>query len=70
MNFQTKSPKFSDSESLNTKLNLSTRRSSANMEETAHLDFNIGGKNFASYSSFTDSNFQDLKMGKNGPDDY
>ena len=70
MNFQTKSPKLSDSESLNTKLNLSTRRSSANMEETAHLDFNIGLKNFASYSSFTDSNFQDLKMGKNGPNDY
>ena len=52
------------------KLNSITRNSSANKEKTAHVDFNLGSKKFASLTSFTFSDFDDLKMGDNGPSDY
>ena len=70
MNFQTKSPILSDSDSMYFKSNLISRSSSANNEKTGHLDFNIGMKNFASLTSFSISDFDDLKMGSNGPSDY
>ena len=70
MNFQTKSPILSDSDSMYFKSNLISRSSSANKEKTGHLDFNIGMKNFASLTSFSISDFDDLKMGSNGPSDY
>lgn len=41
-----------------------TRYGSANQEKTGHVDFNIGLKNFASLTSFTYSDFGDLRMGK------
>ena len=67
MNFQTKSPILSDSDSMYFKSNLISRSSTANKEKTGHLDFNIGMKNFASLTSFSISDFDDLKMGSNGP---
>ena len=70
MNFQTKSPILSDSDSMYFKSNLISRSSTANKEKTGHLDFNIGMKNFASLTSFSISDFDDLKMGSNGPSDY
>ena len=70
MNFQTKKPVFSESDSIFFKLNSISRNSSANKEKTAHLDFNLGSKKFASLTSFTFSDFDDLKMGDNGPSDY
>jgi hemoglobin/transferrin/lactoferrin receptor protein len=70
MNFQTKKPVFSESDSIFFKLNSITRNSSANKEKTAHVDFNLGSKKFASLTSFTFSDFDDLKMGDNGPSDY
>ena len=62
MNFQTKSPILSDSDSMYFKSNLISRSSSANNEKTGHLDFNIGMKNFASLTSFSISDFDDLKI--------
>jgi hemoglobin/transferrin/lactoferrin receptor protein len=47
-----------------------TRFSSANNEKTGHFDINVGWKKFAMVTSFTTSDFDDLKMGTNGPDDY
>ena len=70
MNFQTKKPVFSESDSIFFELNSISRNSSANKEKTAHVDFNLGSKKFASLTSFTFSDFDDLKMGDNGPSDY
>ncbi len=47
-----------------------TRYSSANNEKTGHLDVNIGWKKWASVTSLSSWNFDDLRQGKNGPDDY
>ena len=70
MNFQTKKPVFSESDSIFFELNSISRNSSANKEKTAHVDFNLGFKKFASLTSFTFSDFDDLRMGNNGPSDY
>ncbi len=70
MNFQTKKAVFSESDSIFFKLNSTSRNSIANKEKTAHIDFNIGFENFASLTSFSFSDFDDLKMGANGPSDY
>ncbi|MBL7852283.1 MAG: TonB-dependent receptor [Cyclobacteriaceae bacterium] len=40
------------------------RYGTANQEKTSHIDFNLGGKKFASLTSFTYSYFDDLVMGK------
>lgn len=71
MSFYTLMPKFS-SPGNKTFFNGSaiTRYSTANNERTDHLDFNIGFKKLSFLSSITYSEFGDLKMGKNGPDDY
>ncbi|MCT4590292.1 MAG: TonB-dependent receptor [Carboxylicivirga sp.] len=47
-----------------------TRYSSANNEKTAHADFNLGFERLASFTSISYSDFDALKMGSNGPDDY
>lgn len=63
--FYTRNPEFSKEENkLNTKVNLLTRYGSVNREKTGHFDFNIGSKKFASLTSFTLSDFEDLMMGK------
>lgn len=46
------------------------RYSSANNEKTIHADGNLGWKKFAWLQSYTYSDFGDVKMGKNYPDDY
>jgi hemoglobin/transferrin/lactoferrin receptor protein len=58
----TKNPTLSDG---GTKINgkAYARYGSANQEKTGHVDFNIGLKNFASLTSFTYSDFGDLRMG-------
>ncbi len=70
MNFYTQKPHFSYADSLAFSGNVNYRYSSANNENTAHLDFNLGKKKWASYTSFTYNNFDDLKMGEHGPDSY
>lgn len=44
--------------------NAFTRFGSANNEKTGHIDFNIGGNRLASLTSFTFSDFGDLRMGE------
>lgn len=46
-----------------------SRYSTANNEKTIHADVNVGGKKWSYLSSFTYSNFDDLKMGKQGGQD-
>ena len=70
MNFYTRKPRLSDSDSLFFKGNAILRYSSASKEKTEHLDFNFGFKKWAFLTSVSFTDFEDLKMGKNGPDDY
>lgn len=70
MNFYTKKPELSLSDSLLVSGNAIARYASASNERTFHLDANLGWKEWAFLSSVSYTNFDDLKMGKFGPDDY
>ena len=70
MNFYTTTPKLSESTTPNLTARSTVRYASANNEKTAHLDFNLGFKKWGFHSSVSVSDFGDLKMGANGPDDY
>ncbi|MCX6183380.1 MAG: TonB-dependent receptor [Bacteroidetes bacterium] len=62
MHFYSKNPMLADT-GLTTKTNAYVRYATVNQENTAHVDFSIGGKKFASLSSFTYSKFDDLRQG-------
>ena len=70
MNFYTKKPKFSFQEGMSISGNTTARYATANNEKTGHVDINFGLKEWAFLSSVTYSDFDDLRMGSNGPDDY
>ena len=70
MNFYTKKPLISQSDSLYFKANTIIRYASASSEKTSHIDFNLGLKKWAFFTSASYTDFGDLKMGKNGPNDY
>jgi hemoglobin/transferrin/lactoferrin receptor protein len=62
----TRNPLFADAgKQNNVKTNAMLRYGSVNNEFTGHVDFNIGLQNFASLTSFTYSNFDDLRGGEN-----
>jgi hemoglobin/transferrin/lactoferrin receptor protein len=68
MDFHTLSPHFSENGKTLVEGSAFTRFSSANLEKTGHLDFNIGLKKWAFVSSATWSDFDDLTTGTNGND--
>ena len=70
MNFYTKTAKLSFDSNPYIELNINSRYSSASSEKMYHLDLNYGLKKIAFLSSFSKSDFGDLKMGINGPSDY
>ncbi|MBF8962603.1 TonB-dependent receptor [Pontibacter sp. FD36] len=70
MNFYTLSPKFSADASPLIKGSAAVRWSSANYEKTGHLDLSYSLKKWAFLTSATFSDYGDLTMGSNGPDDY
>jgi len=47
-----------------------TRFSSANFEKTANISYNFGSKKWAAVVNATFTDFDDLRMGSNGPDEY
>jgi hemoglobin/transferrin/lactoferrin receptor protein len=62
----TKNPIFSENTNgVDFRGNAFVRYGSVNQEKTGHLDFNVGFKNVASLTSFTYSNYGDLRMGGN-----
>ena len=66
IHFHTINPVFSENNGeLNVTGNLMLRYSSANNENTSHVDFNLGGHRLASITSFTISNFGDVRQGNN-----
>ncbi len=70
MSFYTSKPVFSTNSDLYAKGNSTARASSANNERTVHVDVNLGREKFASLSSISYSDFDDLKIGANGPNEY
>ena len=70
MSFYTKKPKLSYVDSLEVEANTVGRYASANFEKTGHLDINFGLKKWAFLTSISYSDFDDLRMGSQGPDDY
>ncbi len=71
MNFSTKDPHLavgSDRKAFSG--NGMMRYATANSEKTAHVDFNLGFKKFGSFTSFTFSDFADLRTGHKRPAEY
>lgn len=70
MSFQTLSPQLALQTKTFVKGKAITRYSSANQERTGHFDINIGWKKWALLSSFSTYQFDDLRMGSRGKDEY
>ena len=70
MNFYSKQAKFSSDEKMSFSGNSTVRYATANQEKTGNISFNIGLKKWAFLSNLTYSDFDDLRMGRHGPDDY
>ncbi|MBN2612929.1 MAG: TonB-dependent receptor [Bacteroidales bacterium] len=70
MSFYTLEPEVPKDRKFFIKGNATTRYASANNERTGHLDINSGFQNWSFLSSITLSDFNDLKMGSHGPDEY
>lgn len=66
MDFHTLQPKFANTKKELVLGNSFLRYSTANKEQTAHVDFNVANDKLSFLTSFTYSNFRDLQMGKNG----
>ncbi len=70
MNFYTAKPKFAFNGENKLSGNAIMRYASASKEKTGHIDFNIGLEKWAFLTSISYTDFDDLKMGSHGPDDY
>ena len=70
MSFYTKKPQLSYSDKTYFKANAIVRYATANKEKTGHLDLNFGLKKWAFLSSVSYSDFDNLRMGSHGPEDY
>ncbi len=65
IHFRTKNPLLSGTNKLLVKGTSFARYSTINKEKTGHVDISIGGQKIASLTSFTFSDFGDMKMGAN-----
>ncbi len=70
MSFETLGPKYSTNKGLSVSASGLTRVASANFERTAHADLQLGHQKWALTSSFTRTNFDDLRQGTRGPTDF
>jgi len=70
MSFYTKKPQLSYKDEVFLQANATTRYASANQEKTGHIDVNLGYKKWGFLTSVSYSDFDDLRMGSHGPDDY
>lgn len=70
MSFQTLTPQFSYSGDPLVKGKMVSRFSSANKEKTGHFDVNVGWKKWAMVTSISYWDFDHLKQGSHGPEDY
>lgn len=65
ISFYTKDPKLSNSKNINISGSAYSRYVSSNNERTAHVDLSIANNKYGSLTSFTASDFGDLRQGKN-----
>ncbi|MBL4652988.1 MAG: TonB-dependent receptor [Flavobacteriales bacterium] len=70
LSFKTLTPKLNPDSNAAISGKAATRYSSASSEQTGHFDVNLGWEKFAMVTSFTYSDYGDLKMGTYGPDEY
>lgn len=70
MSFQTLTPRFSLAEKPLITGKAVLRYASANRENTGHFDIDVGWKKWAMVSSISSNDFDDLRMGSNGPAEY
>ena len=70
MSFNTKTPTLSTDSSIVFNGSATIRGASANEERSLHAELSVGGKKWGILSSFSSSIYRDLRMGKNGPNDY
>lgn len=70
MSFQTLSPQLSYTDKTLITGKAVTRYSSANNEMTGHFDATVGWKKWALVSSISAWDYDHLRQGSNGPDDY
>lgn len=70
MSFQTLSASTSSNKELEVSGRGLMRHATANKEVTGHFDLNLGWEKWASRTSVSSFNFDDLRMGRFGPDDY
>ncbi|HBB91063.1 MAG TPA: TonB-dependent receptor [Bacteroidales bacterium] len=70
MGFKTLTPKLTTNGKPLIKGQAFTRWSSANMEKTGHFDLNIGLKKWGFVTSLSYTDYDDLMMGSNGPEEY
>ena len=69
MDFHTLQPRLSTDGNTFVKGSALARYATANKENTGHVDINLGFKKWSILTSVSYSNFDDLKMGKNGGED-
>lgn len=70
MSFQTLTPQLSLTDKPLVSGKAITRYSSANQEQTAHFDVSVGWRKWAFVTSFSSWDYDHLKQGSIGPDDY
>ncbi len=70
MSFKTLTPQFSLDDKPFITGKAVTRYASANNEKTAHLDVNVGWEKWAFTTSITSYDYEDLKQGSEGPDEF
>ncbi|MTI87120.1 MAG: TonB-dependent receptor [Balneolaceae bacterium] len=70
MSFNTAAPKLSAGDETEFKGVALTRIASANWENTAHVNLKYGFQKWAGLSSFTYSDFDNMRMGSKGPEEY
>ncbi|MEZ4978958.1 MAG: TonB-dependent receptor plug domain-containing protein [Chitinophagales bacterium] len=70
MQFTTLVPTLSDSDQVLVKGNALARYASANTGKTAHFDVNVGWKKFAMLTSMSYSDYDHLRQGSKGPEEY
>ena len=65
IHFRTKNPSFAGNEPLLVKSTIGARYASSNQEKTAYGSIQLGGRKLASMTSFSLSDFDDLRAGSN-----
>jgi hemoglobin/transferrin/lactoferrin receptor protein len=70
MSFSTLTPRLSTSDKTTQKGKILSRYSGVNREKMVHGHFSLGDKKWAALVSATFSDFDDLRMGSHGPNEY